>query len=94
MPIYEYECSQCRHRCEIFQKHNDKPLDACPQCGGPVHKLISQTSFVLKGTGWYVTDYARAGKKTKEDKPEKTQNKQDVTETKKEKPKAEASAKS
>jgi predicted nucleic acid-binding Zn ribbon protein len=58
-----------------------------------VHKLISQTSFVLKGTGWYVTDYARAGNKTKEDKTEKAQKKKDTTATKKEKPKAEAAVK-
>jgi len=93
MPIYEYECSDCQHRCEIFQKHNDKPLESCPQCGGPVHKLISQTSFVLKGTGWYVTDYARAGKKTEENKTEKAQNQKDSAETKKEKPKTEAAVK-
>lgn len=94
MPIYEYECSDCHHRYEIFQKHSDKPLETCSKCGGPVHKLISQTSFVLKGTGWYVTDYARAEKKTKENKTEKAEKKQDASETKKEKPKAEATVKS
>jgi putative FmdB family regulatory protein len=67
MPIYEYECLSCGKQCEVIQKFNDEPLNSCPNCGGDMHKLISQTSFVLKGTGWYVTDYARPErKKTKE----------------------------
>lgn len=67
MPIYEYECLNCGKQCEVIQKFNDEPLSSCPDCGGNMHKLISQTSFVLKGTGWYVTDYARPErKKTKE----------------------------
>jgi putative FmdB family regulatory protein len=67
MPIYEYECLSCGKQCEVIQKFNDEPLNSCPDCGGAMHKLISQTSFVLKGTGWYVTDYARPEtKKTKE----------------------------
>jgi putative FmdB family regulatory protein len=67
MPIYEYECLSCGKQCEVIQKFNDEPLNSCPGCGGDMHKLISQTSFVLKGTGWYVTDYARPErKKTKE----------------------------
>jgi len=67
MPIYEYECLSCGKQCEVIQKFNDDPLNSCPDCGGDMHKLISQTSFVLKGTGWYVTDYARPErKKTKE----------------------------
>jgi putative FmdB family regulatory protein len=63
MPIYEYECLSCGKHCEVVQKFDDEPLSICPDCGGHVHKLISHTSFVLKGTGWYVTDYARAEKK-------------------------------
>jgi len=58
MPIYEYECMNCGKQCEVFQKFNDEPLSSCPDCGGHMHKLISHTSFILKGTGWYVTDYA------------------------------------
>ncbi len=58
MPIYEYECAKCGHIQEIMQKISDKPLSKCPQCSGKLHKLISQSSFHLKGTGWYVTDYA------------------------------------
>jgi len=58
MPIYEYECAKCGHVHEIMQKMSDKPLTKCPQCSGKLHKLISQSAFHLKGSGWYVTDYA------------------------------------
>ena len=58
MPIYEYECTKCAEVEEIFQKFSDKPLVKCQHCGGKLHKLISHSSFHLKGTGWYVTDYA------------------------------------
>ncbi len=59
MPIYEYKCTACGHRFEKLQSFNDEPVKTCPQCGGAVKKLISNTSFILKGSGWYVTDYAR-----------------------------------
>ena len=58
MPIYEYECTQCGQTFEAMQKISDKPLSKCEHCSGKLHKLISQSSFHLKGTGWYVTDYA------------------------------------
>ncbi|MGD0281696.1 MAG: zinc ribbon domain-containing protein [Dissulfurispiraceae bacterium] len=58
MPIYEYECLACRKTTEVMQKFSDAPLAECPECGGHLKKLISNTSFVLKGTGWYKTDYA------------------------------------
>lgn len=58
MPVYEYKCSSCGKTHEVIQKHSDKPVSVCPYCGGKVKKLISNTSFVLKGTGWYKTDYA------------------------------------
>lgn len=58
MPIYEYECSKCGHVHEIMQKMSDKPLSKCPQCSGKLQKIISQSAFHLKGSGWYVTDYA------------------------------------
>ncbi len=66
MPIYEYECSDCGKHFEIFQKFSDAPLSRCQDCGGHVHKLISRTSFILKGTGWYVTDYASPERKKAE----------------------------
>jgi len=60
MPIYEYQCQKCG-TFEATQRITDKPLAKCPTCKGKVKKLISNTSFPLKGTGWYVTDYARKG---------------------------------
>ncbi len=62
MPIYEYECTDCGKTMEALQKFSDKPLVECEFCSGKLRKLISHSSFHLKGTGWYVTDYA--GKKT------------------------------
>ncbi|MEW6261099.1 MAG: FmdB family zinc ribbon protein [Thermodesulfobacteriota bacterium] len=58
MPIYEYECTQCGQIEEALQKFSDEPLTTCKKCSGKLHKLISQSSFHLKGSGWYVTDYA------------------------------------
>ena len=58
MPIYEYQCQKCG-TFEVTQRITEKPLGKCPTCKGKVKKLISNTSFQLKGTGWYVTDYAR-----------------------------------
>jgi putative FmdB family regulatory protein len=63
MPIYEYACNGCGKHCEVIQKFSDEPLSNCPECGGQMHKLISQTSFILKGSGWYVTDYASSERK-------------------------------
>jgi putative FmdB family regulatory protein len=59
MPIYEYECTQCRKHHEVMQRITDSAISECPDCKGELKKLISNTSFVLKGSGWYVTDYAR-----------------------------------
>ena len=61
MPIYEYQCEKCG-TFEVTQRITEKPLGRCPTCKTKVRKLISNTSFQLKGTGWYVTDYARKGK--------------------------------
>jgi putative FmdB family regulatory protein len=58
MPIYEYECTKCGNIEEVLQKFSDKPLTKCPNCSGKLQKLVSQSTFHLKGTGWYVTDYA------------------------------------
>lgn len=70
MPIYEYQCRKCGH-FEVTQKITDKPLSRCPSCKGKVKKLISNSSFQLKGSGWYITDYARKEKAPKEEKGEK-----------------------
>ena len=61
MPIYEYECSKCGKTIEVIQKMSDKPLKKHEGCGGTLTKLISASGFQFKGTGWYVTDYARKG---------------------------------
>jgi putative FmdB family regulatory protein len=58
VPLYEYQCGQCG-RFEIIQKFSDSPLATCPRCGGEVQKLLSAPAIQFKGTGWYVTDYAR-----------------------------------
>ena len=58
MPIYEYECTKCGTIEEAIQKFSDRPLNKCKHCSGKLHKLVSHSSFHLKGTGWYVTDYA------------------------------------
>jgi putative FmdB family regulatory protein len=67
MPIYEYRCEKCGD-FEQTQRISDPPLDRCPTCRRKVRRLISNTSFQLKGSGWYVTDYARAGKNAGKDK--------------------------
>ncbi len=61
MPIYEYKCQKCGRQYEVFQGISDPELKSCKFCKGKVHKLVSLSSFSLKGSGWYTTDYA--GKK-------------------------------
>jgi len=61
MPIYEYECTKCGRIEEALQKFSDKPLTRCRHCSGKLHRLISHSTFHLKVSGWYVTDYARKG---------------------------------
>lgn len=58
MPIYEYECSQCKKTIEVEQHITDAPLSVCPYCGQPVRKLISSSSFQLRGGGWYADGYS------------------------------------
>ncbi len=61
MPIREYKCKDCGNYIEVIQGINEKPLEKCEKCGGKLEKLISNSSFVLKGSGWYKTDYASSG---------------------------------
>src|SRR5258708_10710034 len=61
MPLYEYQCTACAQRTEVLQRFDDAPPAACPACGGAVKKLVSSPAFQFKGSGWYVTDYARKG---------------------------------
>ncbi len=72
MPIYEYECTKCGRIEEVLQKFSDKPLTTCKHCSGKLHKLISHSTFHLKGSGWYVTDYAGKGKDKSPAKDHKT----------------------
>jgi putative FmdB family regulatory protein len=60
MPLYEYQCAACEHRFERIPRFADPHIDRCPSCGqGPVHKMLSAPAVHFKGTGWYVTDYAK-----------------------------------
>ena len=62
MPLYEYECEACGNRFEVIQKFSDPPVDACRVCAkGPVQRLVSSPAIQFKGSGWYITDYARKG---------------------------------
>ena len=62
MPLYEYQCATCGTVTEALQRFSDKPLSKCTHCSGKLHKLISHSAFHLKGSGWYVTDYAGKSK--------------------------------
>jgi len=59
MPLYEYQCTKCGHRFEKIQKFSDKMVKKCPDCGAPVEQMISAPAVQFKGSGWYVTDYAK-----------------------------------
>jgi putative FmdB family regulatory protein len=61
MPLYEYQCDECAHRFEVIQQYKDAPIDVCPKCGGAVKKLFSSPAIQFKGSGFYITDYARKG---------------------------------
>lgn len=105
MPLYEYRCQSCGKKFEALQKFSDEPLTVHPECGGgPVEKLISSPSFQFKGTGWYVTDYAKGNgtvrpdaknesgdkgeKSEKSEKSDKTDSKPAETKTAESKPAA------
>jgi putative FmdB family regulatory protein len=61
MPLYEYQCDACANRFEVIQQYKDAPIEICPKCGGAVKKLLSSPAIQFKGSGWYITDYARKG---------------------------------
>ncbi len=82
MPIYEYRCAKCNEQFEITQRITDEPLSICKLCGGQLKRLITNTSFLLKGSGWYVTDYPSPERKRAIDEKKKTaedSKKQDAT---------------
>jgi putative FmdB family regulatory protein len=74
MPIYEYKCTKCGHQTEVWQRITNHSVTKCEHCKGKMRRLISQSSFHLKGTGWYVTDYA-SKKGTEGKKSKKTESK-------------------
>ena len=59
MPLYEYKCKKCGHQFEKIQKYSDRMVKKCPDCGGRVEQTITAPAVQFKGTGWYVTDYAK-----------------------------------
>ncbi len=67
MPVYEYECPACEKIIEVQQRMSDDPLTVCPDCAGPVKKIMSMSSFTLKGGGWYADGYSSAKPETKKD---------------------------
>jgi putative FmdB family regulatory protein len=88
MPLYEYQCKKCHHRFERIQKFSDPHVKKCPDCGGPVEQVISAPAVQFKGSGWYVTDYAKksssgtSSSSNGDSKNESTTKKDDKKETK------------
>src|ERR1700760_4546572 len=95
MPLYEYQCTKCGHRFEKIQKFSDRMVKKCPVCGGPVEQMISAPAVQFKGSGWYVTDYAKkSGAPASSDGGSKDSGNKDSKESKKEdKPKSETASK-
>ncbi len=91
MPIYEYECSKCGKVFEAFQRITEEPLTKCKFCEGRINRLISQCSFQLKGTGWYVTDYKHGGATSSGNGSKANGGKEEKPEAKTESAKSEAS---
>jgi putative FmdB family regulatory protein len=90
MPLYEYECKKCGHRFEKIQLYSDKMVKKCPECGGQVEQMISAPAVQFKGSGWYVTDYAKkssspgssgdsSSKDKKDDKPKSDDGSKDTS---------------
>jgi len=73
MPIYEYVCQNCGKKTEAIQRVGEKPLRVCPHCGGKLKKAFSAPAIQFKGSGWYITDYARAKKEEKTEKADKSE---------------------
>jgi len=102
MPLYEYECKKCGHRFEKIQLYSAKMVKKCPECGGQVEQMISAPAVQFKGSGWYVTDYAKkssapAGESSSSKDSSRDKDAKDSKESKEskkdDKPKAETSAK-
>ena len=87
MPLYEYKCGQCGDVFEIIQKFSDEPLTVHEKCGGPVQRLVSAPALQFKGSGWYITDYAKSngGSKKEATKTDSGESAKPATETKSDK---------
>jgi putative FmdB family regulatory protein len=91
VPIYEYECKKCGHRFERIQKFSDKPVTVCPECKGKVEQVLHAPAVQFKGSGWYVTDYARKSSTSASSDGGKPESKTERKDEKKEsKPKPDA----
>ncbi len=88
MPLYEYVCKKCHHRFEKIQKFSDRKIKKCPECGGPVEQAIHAPAVQFKGSGWYVTDYAKKGGEHKESSDKKDTGASKETAASKEAPSA------
>ena len=80
MPIYEFECKKCKAHIEVFQKVSDKPPTKCRNCGGKLERKISAPAIQFKGSGWYVTDYAKTTKSGKTESESTSEAKSDKSE--------------
>lgn len=96
MPLYEYQCKKCGHKFERIRKFSDPPIKKCPECGGAVEQLISSPAVQFKGSGWYVTDYAKksagsaAGSSNGDSAGKKDEKPKEERAAKEDKPKAES----
>ena len=80
MPTYEYECPRCPRVFEVKQRITEPALETCDRCGGPIHRLLSAAPFILKGEGWYVTDYpSESRKKAKDSTPKESTSKESAS---------------
>jgi putative FmdB family regulatory protein len=101
MPLYEYQCQKCAHRFERIQKFSDPAVKKCPECGGKVEQLVSAPAVQFKGSGWYVTDYAKKPRASdsgsdsgaKSDSQKESSDSKGTKETKDKNPKTEPSSK-
>src|SRR5437763_598636 len=91
MPLYEYECKKCHHRFEHIQKSYDPHMNTCTECDVAVEKVLPAHSEHFKGSGWYVTDYARGSSKAGTSKDGESGGKKEETSTKEDKPKPDSS---
>lgn len=97
MPLYEYQCKKCGHRFERIQRFSDPLVKKCPECGGKVEQLLSAPAVQFKGSGWYVTDYAKkpasAGSNSESGRADSAPDSKGSKDAKDKKPKAETSSK-